>query len=76
MKTYDRLVANVNRAQYGKPSVTDRQASFGAQLGMMWLYFRWQWIRDAHGDLPVAPIFAALLFLGIGAYGMTMHWRV
>ncbi len=25
-----------------------------AQVGMWWLYFKWQWLRDAHGEQPVA----------------------
>ncbi len=23
-----------------------------AQVGMWWLYFKWQWLRDAHGEQP------------------------
>jgi uncharacterized membrane protein (UPF0127 family) len=47
--TVRRLMANVNREQYGKPNLSERQAPFSAQVGMWWLYFTWQWLRDPHG---------------------------
>ena len=34
------------------PSCRERQAPFSAQVGMWWLYFKWQWLRDAHGEQP------------------------
>ena len=74
-KTYTRLSDNINRTQYGKPSVTDRQISFGAQLGMWWLYFKWQWLRDPHGAAPLTQMFLAFLMFGLGIYGATVHWR-
>jgi hypothetical protein len=37
--TYRAFMYNFNRGQYGKPNLSDRQASFGDQLGMWWLYF-------------------------------------
>ncbi|MEO7217481.1 MAG: DUF2723 domain-containing protein [Gemmatimonadaceae bacterium] len=73
--TYARLSANINRDQYGKPSVLDRQVSFGAQLGMWWLYFKWQWLRDPHGNVPYVQLVLALLMFALGAYGATVHWR-
>ena len=73
--TYTRLSANINRDQYGKPSVLDRQVSFGAQLDMWWLYFKWQWLRDPHGDAPFVQLLLALLLFALGAYGATVHWR-
>ncbi len=73
--TYTRLSANINRDQYGKPSVLDRQVSFGAQLDMWWLYFKWQWLRDPHGDVPYVQLLLALLVFALGAYGATVHWR-
>jgi hypothetical protein len=75
-KTYTRLAANINRDQYGKPSVLDRQISFGTQLGMWWLYFKWQWLRDPHGSATAAQLLLALFMLGMGAYGATVHWRM
>src|SRR6185437_13938859 len=41
---------NFNRAQYGKPSLAERQATLSQQLGLWWLYFKWQWVRDASGN--------------------------
>jgi hypothetical protein len=73
--TYDRLMANINREQYGKPDLTVRQAPFTAQLGMWWLYFKWQWLRDAHGTQPGLQAALALLFLGLGVAGGVVHWR-
>ena len=46
--TVRRLMANINREQYGKPNLSERQAPFTAQLGMWWLYFKWQWLRVIH----------------------------
>jgi len=73
--TYTRLAANINRTQYGKPSVLDRQVSFATQMGMWWLYFRWQWLRDPHGAAPAVQLMAALVFLGLGIAGTIAHWR-
>ncbi|HET8634533.1 MAG TPA: DUF2723 domain-containing protein, partial [Gemmatimonadales bacterium] len=36
----------LNRVQYGKPSVTQRQADFLSQVGNYVQYFRWQFARD------------------------------
>ena len=41
-----------HREQYGKPDIADRQAPLSAQVGMWWLYFKWQWIRDPHSQHP------------------------
>src|SRR5436190_5408790 len=51
-ETYRAFMYNFNRGQYGEPNLADRQASFGDQVGMWWLYFKWQWIRDARGAFP------------------------
>jgi hypothetical protein len=74
--TYTRLMANVNRDQYGKPSLGERQAPFTAQLGMWWLYFKWQWLRDSHGTQPAMQSALALLFLALGVAGGVVHWRL
>jgi hypothetical protein len=73
--TADRLMANINREQYGKPDLSVRQAPFPAQLGMWWLYFKWQWLRDVHGAQPGLQGALALLFLGLGIAGGVAHWR-
>jgi hypothetical protein len=35
----------LNRVQYGKPELTERQASFSGQLANFWQYFGWQFAR-------------------------------
>jgi hypothetical protein len=73
--TYQRLMDNVNRVQYGKPDVSERQAPFAAQVNMWWLYFQWQWIRDphnAHGGWQAA---LAVTFLFLGLLGGYTHWK-
>jgi hypothetical protein len=73
--TVHRLMDNVNRVQYAKPALSDRQAPLTAQAGMWWLYFKWQWLRDVHGGQPVLQLALALLFLGLGIAGGIVHWR-
>ena len=73
--TYDAFMYNFNRGQYGKPQVTERQAPFGAQVGMWWLYFRWQWLRDAHGENPGLQGSLAAVFLLLGILGGWVHYK-
>ena len=73
--TVRRLMANVNRDQYGKPNLSDRQAPFSAQLGMWWWYFKWQWLRDPHGLQGGLQGALAALFLALGIAGGVVHWR-
>jgi hypothetical protein len=73
--TAKRLMSHVSREQYGKPDLSVRQAPFDAQLGMWWLYFRWQWLRDVHGTQPLMQSAIALLFLALGIAGGVVHWR-
>ena len=73
--TAERLLANINREQYGKPDLSVRQAPFSAQLGMWWLYFKWQWLRDVHGDQQGLQAALALLFFALGVAGGVVHWR-
>src|SRR3954463_12941397 len=44
--TEKRLMDNINRVQYGEK--VGRGAPYSAQVGMWWLYFKWQWLRDSH----------------------------
>ncbi|MBV9879564.1 MAG: DUF2723 domain-containing protein [Gemmatirosa sp.] len=74
-QTYERLMANINRDQYGKPSLADRQAPFPGQVGMWWLYFKWQWLRDAHSERPGLQSGLAVLFLALGLVGGWVHWK-
>ena len=73
--TRTRLMANINRDQYGKPDLTVRQAPFSAQLGMWWLYFKWQWLRDSHGTQQGLQMVLALVFFGLGIAGGVTHWK-
>ncbi|MDB4892051.1 MAG: hypothetical protein JWL61_3906 [Gemmatimonadetes bacterium] len=73
--TYDAFMYNFNRGQYGKPELTERQAPFSAQLGMWWLYFKWQWLRDAHSDAPFTQSLLAAMFLVLGLVGGYVHFQ-
>ena len=73
--TFERLRDNVQRTQYAKPSITDRQAPIGAQLGLFWTYFKWQWLRDAYGEHGAAQSALGVLFLLLGLAGAREHWR-
>ena len=73
--TWQRLRANIDREQYGGHSVLERQAPFGAQMQMWWLYFRWQWLRDAHDTSATLQGLLALGFLALGIAGGVVHWR-
>jgi transmembrane protein TMEM260 (protein O-mannosyltransferase) len=73
--TYDRFMYNFNRKQFGKPDLTERQAPFEAQVGMWWLYFRWQWLRDPLDSHPGLQKMLATLFLLLGGLGGYVHWK-
>ena len=71
--TEQRLMANINREQYGQK--VERGASYTAQVGMWWLYFKWQWLRDSHQVMPGLQFIMAFLFLGLGLLGGWVHWQ-
>jgi hypothetical protein len=85
--TWNAFRYNFGREQYGKPSLTERQAPFSAQLGMWWLYFKWQWWRDAHDEtVPLldpdgherrhdAQTVLATLFLVLAMAGGVLQYR-
>jgi hypothetical protein len=73
--TYEAFMYNFNRGQYGKPSVIERQAPFSAQVGMWWLYFKWQWLRDHKFENPGLQGGLAALFLLLGILGGWVHYR-
>ena len=66
---------NFDRGQYAKPPLSVRQAPFSAQVGMWWLYFKWQWLRDAYDERPAAQTVLAVVFLVLGLFGGYVHWR-
>ncbi|GLC26547.1 glycosyltransferase family 117 protein [Roseisolibacter agri] len=69
-ETGRRLMANIRREQYGGHPVMERKAPFGAQLGMWWLYFEWQWLRDPDGRAPAAQRTLAMAFLVLAVLGL------
>jgi hypothetical protein len=73
--TYRAFMYNFNRGQYGKPSLGERQASFGEQIGMWWMYFRWQWLRDPEMRAPFAQALFAAAFLVVGLIGGWVHFQ-
>jgi hypothetical protein len=74
-QTWDAFKYNFNREQYGKPSLVERQAPFSAQVGMWWLYFKWQWLRDAYLQNQALQAVLAALFLVLGLFGGWVHWK-
>ncbi|MGH7719183.1 MAG: glycosyltransferase family 117 protein, partial [Gemmatimonadaceae bacterium] len=73
--TWDSFWYNFNRGQYGKPSVFERQAPPSGQIGMWWLYFSWQWLRDMHNRWPLVQQLLAALYLVLGLFGGWVHWK-
>ncbi len=73
--TYSAFMYNFNRGQYGKPALGDRQATLGEQVGMWWLYFKWQWIRDANAQHPFAQALLAAAMLVLGLFGAWVHFQ-
>jgi hypothetical protein len=61
----------LNRVQYGKPPLSERQASFGAQLANFWQYFSWQFARN-WGSLGAV---ATGLFTVLGLTGLWELWQ-
>ncbi|HEY7614572.1 MAG TPA: DUF2723 domain-containing protein [Gemmatimonadales bacterium] len=61
----------LNRVQYGKPPLTDRQATFTAQLANFWQYFTWQFARGWGRFAGVATA----LFVVLGLSGLWTLWK-
>ena len=62
----------LNRVQYGKPSLLERQASFWGQIGNFWQYFTWQFARD--WGRSVGAVVTAL-FSVLGLSGVWTLWK-
>jgi hypothetical protein len=71
--TKDRVMSNINREQYGKK--LERGAPYPAQVGMWWLYFKWQWLRDSNMTMQGLQFVVAFVFLGLGLLGGYVHWQ-
>jgi hypothetical protein len=61
----------LNRVQYGKPPLSQRQASFAGQLGNFWQYYSWQFARD-WGRLSGV---ATAIFTVLGLSGLWALWK-
>ena len=61
----------LNRVQYGKPPITDRQASFVGQLANFWQYFNWQYARDWGRFAGIATA----IFTALGLSGLWALWK-
>src|SRR5690606_6407598 len=73
--TYEVFMYNLNRGQYNKPPVTERQAPIGAQLQMWWQYFSWQWMRDYKGTAYPLQLALAVVMFSLGIFGAWVHWK-
>jgi hypothetical protein len=74
----ENLSASLLREQYGKPSLTERQAPFVYQLLNYFQYFDWQWARSVaatNGYFAPARLMISLVFLALGGFGMLEHFR-
>jgi Protein of unknown function (DUF2723) len=61
----------LNRVQYGKPALSERQATFPAQLANFWQYFTWQFARDS----AVLGRIATVIFTVLGLSGLVSLWK-
>lgn len=77
--TWQALLDVLERRQYGKPSVLERQADFLSQLQNYWQYFSWQFAGDCtRGFNQSCAWFARVattLFLVLGLGGLVALWR-
>jgi hypothetical protein len=61
----------LNRVQYAKPDVGQRQADIVSQFQNFWQYWSWQFARDWGGWSSIATA----LFTTLGVYGFFTYWR-
>ena len=69
-ETARRLVGTIQREQYGGNPVAVRRAPFVAQVQQYWMYFKWQWMRDAEGRFPLLQSVTGALMLVLGFVGL------
>jgi len=67
--TWQALLDVLNRVQYGKPPVTERQADFLSQIGNYLQYWGWQFARDWRVGTSAAT-------LGFSALGLGGLWAL
>ena len=61
----------LNRVQYAKPDVGQRQADMVSQFQNYWQYWSWQFARDWSGWRRLATA----LFTTLGVFGIITYWR-
>ncbi len=61
----------LNRVQYGKPPLMERQASYIGQLANFWQYYSWQFARDWGRFAGVATA----IFTALGLSGLWALWK-
>lgn len=72
------LAEALNRTQYDKPPVFERQAALPSQLANYLQYFDWQWARALDGTQTVFATLRlpfTMLFTGLGVWGAIEHFR-
>jgi hypothetical protein len=74
-ETWKRVKSHIDREQYSGHNWMERKAPITAQYGMFWLYFKWQWFRDAYNQASTMQSMLALLFLGLGLAGGWSHFQ-
>jgi Protein of unknown function (DUF2723) len=74
-ETWTRFRDHVQRKQYGEHEIGERQAPITAQVGMYWMYFKWQWLRDPRGQHAMLQGALAAVFLILTLFGGYAHWK-
>ena len=69
---WEALWAVLQRQQYGKPSMVERQADIVWQYANYFQYFSWQFAHDLGN---AARVFATMVFGGLGLIGAVHHWQ-
>jgi hypothetical protein len=73
----ENLSAALQREQYQKPPVLERQAPLWAQMANYFQYFDWQWsrmVQGTHAYFAPARLPITFLFIALGTYGAYRHW--
>lgn len=61
----------LNRVQYGKPPLFERQATFTSQLANFWQYYSWQFAKDWDRFAAIATA----VFTVLGLSGLWALWK-
>ena len=74
-ETARRLKGVIQREQYPPNPMTVRRAPFTAQLEQYWMYFSWQWVRDAGNAMRPLKNVATAAALALGLLGLAVSWQ-